>query len=103
MLPIPTPAVSPVKPIAAADHGRRPAMPPDQAKKGMGGRCPTSYVPPPYLTCVNGGFLVPAPFTKKGRLNWASLIEPSQQDPLVYASALAAELGFEGPGKRCEV
>src|SRR5258708_2174914 len=91
-------------PADAADRiGLRPGMTPEAADAAMAGRCPTSYVRPPYLTCINGGFIVTATFTRKGRLNGRRLIEPSKEDPMTYAGELAAELGFTGPAKPCEV
>jgi hypothetical protein len=91
-------------PATAADRiGLRPGMSPDQAGAAIQGRCPTSYAPPPYLTCVDDRFVITATFTKKGRLNWLRLIEPTKEEPKAYAEALAAELGFTGPGSPCEV
>ena len=112
-------SVQPIKPLAAAvviflagssgivsagDRiGLRPGMSPEEANAAMAGRCPDSYVGPPWITCINKGIILTATFTKKKRLNWLRLMEPSQEDAQTYAKKLAAEVGFTGTPEPCVV
>jgi len=89
-------------PALADDRiGIRPGMSADEVELAMKDRCPDNYVSPPDLTCVNGGFILTATFTKKDRLHWLRLLESSQQEPETYARELATELGFAGTPEAC--
>lgn len=94
-------AATPWSAFAADRIGIRPGMSASEVDLAMKERCPDNYVSPPFLTCVNGGFVVTATFTRKDRLHWLRLLESSQQDPETYARELAAELGFAGTPEAC--
>ena len=95
-------ATGKLEPAWAGDRlGLRIGMSPSEADAAMEGRCKDQYISLPNLTCVNGGFIVTAIMTKKGRLSWARLMEQVKDNPESYAKALAAELGFSGDPSGC--
>lgn len=97
-------ATGQLQPAWAGDRlGLRIGMSPAEADAAMEGRCKDQYVSLPYLTCVNGGFIVTAIMTKKDRLSWARMMEQVKDDPESYAKVLAAELGFSGDPSPCVV
>lgn len=73
-----------------------------EAAKLLEGRCPTTWQPAPYLTCINGTHVITATSSDKDRIYYIQRLEPTDADKSAYASEVAAELGFEGEGKACK-
>ena len=82
--------------------GIRIGMSGADAAKLLQGHCPTTWQPAPYITCVDGSFVITATLSAKDRIYYIQRLEPTEEPNEVYASRIAAELGFNGPGTECK-